>query len=122
MNKPVYGLLLGGILGIFDGLSAWFYPEVRTQIMGIVIGSTFKGLITGVCIGYFAKKVNSLGLGILFGLAVGMFLAFLVAAMPNPAGKHYYFEIMLPGSILGAVVGFATQRYKGARVTARASS
>src|SRR5207249_1417583 len=60
MNKPVFGLLLGGILGIFDGLSVWFYPEVRTQIMGIVIGSTFKGLITGVCIGYFAKKVNSL--------------------------------------------------------------
>ena len=122
MNKPVFGLLLGGVLGIFDGLSAWFYPEVRTQIMGIVIGSTFKGLITGVCIGYFAKKVNSLGLGILFGLAVGMFLAFLVAAMPNPAGKHYYFEIMLPGSILGAVVGFATQRYKGVDVTAHASS
>jgi len=122
MNKPVFGLLLGGILGIFDGLSAWFYPEVRTQIMGIVIGSTFKGLITGICIGYFARKVNSLGLGILFGLAVGMLLAFLVAAMPNPAGKHYYFEIMLPGSILGAVVGFATQRYKGVDVTARASS
>jgi len=73
MNKPVFGLLLGGVLGIFDGLSAWFYPEVRTQIMGIVIGSTFKGLIAGVCIGYFARKVNSLGLGILFGLAVGMF-------------------------------------------------
>ncbi|HXI41728.1 MAG TPA: hypothetical protein VNH83_17220 [Bryobacteraceae bacterium] len=122
MNKPVYGLLLGGVLGIFDGLSAWFYPEVRNQIMGIVVGSTFKGLVTGICIGYFAKKVNSLGLGILFGLAVGMLLAFLVAAMPNPAGKHYYFEIMLPGSILGAVVGFATQRYKGAGMTVRASS
>ncbi len=122
MNKPVYGLLLGGVLGILDGLSAWFYPEVRNQIMGIVIGSTFKGLVTGVCIGYFARKVNSLGLGILFGLAVGMFLAFLVAAMPNAAGKHYYFEIMLPGSILGAVVGFATQRYKGADVTAGAAS
>ncbi len=51
-----------------------------------------------------------------------MFLAFLVAAMPNPAGKHYYFEIMLPGRILGAVVGFATQRYKGAGMAARASS
>src|SRR5258706_16398393 len=120
MNKPVFGLLLGGILGIFGGMSAWFYPEVRTQIMGIVIGSTIKGLITGVCIGYFARKVNSLGLGILFGLAVGMFLAFLVAAMPNPSHIHHYFEIMLPGSILGAVVGFATQRYKGAGVTARA--
>jgi hypothetical protein len=66
--------------------------------------------------------VNSPGLGILFGLAVGMFLAFLVAAMPNPAGKHYYFEIILPGSTLGAVVGFARQRYKGVNVAARASS
>jgi hypothetical protein len=111
MNKPVFGLLLGGFLGIFDGLTAWFEPAVRVQLLGIVIGSTFKGVITGILIGYFAKKVRSLPLGILFGLAVGMFLAFLVAAMPNPEGKHYYFQIMLPGSILGAVVGFATQRY-----------
>ena len=42
--------------------------------------------------------------------------------MPNPAGKHYYFEIMLPGSILGVVVGFAAQQYKGGDLTARASS
>ncbi|HVP49168.1 MAG TPA: hypothetical protein VMT32_21390 [Bryobacteraceae bacterium] len=111
MNKPVFGLLLGGFLGIFDGLTAWFTPAARPALLGIVIGSTVKGLITGICIGYFAKKVNSLALGILFGLAVGMFLAFLVAAMPQPDGSHYYFQIMLPGSILGAVVGFATQRY-----------
>ncbi|MBZ5590972.1 MAG: hypothetical protein LAP39_01960 [Acidobacteriia bacterium] len=111
MNKPVFGLLLGGFLGIFDGLTAWFTPEARAALVGIVIGSTVKGLITGICIGYFAKKVNSLPLGVLFGLAVGMFLAFLVAAMPQPNGTHYYFQIMLPGSILGAVVGFATQRY-----------
>jgi len=112
MNKPIYGLLLGGFLGIFDGLTAWFTPAARPQLVGIVIGSTIKGLITGICIGYFAKKVNSLPLGILFGLAVGMLLAFVVAALPNPAGKHYYFEIMLPGSILGVIVGYATQRYK----------
>ena len=112
MNKVVYGLLLGAVLGAFDGMTAWFTPAVRDQIMGIVIGSTFKGLVAGVCAGYFAKKVNSLPLGILFGLAVGMFLAYLVAAMPNPSGKHYYFEIMLPGSIVGAIVGFATQRFQ----------
>jgi hypothetical protein len=112
MNKPIYGLLLGGFLGIFDGLTAWFTPAARPQLVGIVIGSTIKGLITGICIGYFAKKVNSLPLGILFGLAVGLLLAFVVAALPNPAGKHYYFEIMLPGSILGVIVGYATQRYK----------
>ncbi|HEV3307017.1 MAG TPA: hypothetical protein VGZ91_11305 [Candidatus Sulfotelmatobacter sp.] len=119
MNKIVLGLLLGGFLGIFDGLTAWFTPEVRSQLLGIVIGSTFKGLITGVLIGYFAKKVNSLPLGIIFGLAVGLILAFLVAAMPNPAGKHYYFEIMLPGGILGVIVGYATQRFGQASQAAR---
>jgi LytS/YehU family sensor histidine kinase len=115
MNKPVFGLLLGGFLGIFDGLTAWFTPEVRSQILTIVIGSTFKGLIAGILIGYFAKKVRSLPLGVLFGLAVGMFLAFLIAMMPQPSGNHYYLEIMLPGSILGAIVGFATQRYQPAK-------
>jgi len=119
MNKIVLGLSLGGFLGIFDGLTAWFTPEVRSQLLGIVIGSTFKGLITGVLIGYFAKKVNSLPLGIIFGLAVGLILAFLVAAMPNPAGKHYYFEIMLPGGILGMIVGYATQRFGQASQAAR---
>ena len=111
MNKIVLGLLLGGILGIFDGLTAWFTPAVRAQLLGIVIGSTVKGLITGVLIGYFAKKVNSLPLGILFGLGVGLVLAFAVAAIPNPSGQHYYFEIMLPGGILGVIVGYATQRF-----------
>jgi hypothetical protein len=111
MNKALLGLVLGGVLGIFDGLTAWFTPEARPQLLGIVIGSTIKGLIAGVLIGYFARKVNSLPLGIIFGLGIGLLLAFAVAAMPNPAGKHYYFEIMLPGGIVGVIVGYATQRY-----------
>jgi hypothetical protein len=119
VNKALLGLILGGVLGIFDGLTAWFTPAVRAQIVGIVIGSTVKGLIAGVCIGWFARKVNSLPLGIMFGLGVGLLLAFAVAAMPDPNGKHYYFEIMLPGGILGLIVGYATQRYGHAPVLAR---
>jgi len=112
MKKPVVGLLLGGVLGIFDGLTALLSaPEVAPEIVSIVIGSTFKGLIAGVLIGYFSHRVKSLPLGILFGLGVGAFLAFLVAAMPNPNGKHYYWEIMLPGSLVGIIVGYATQVY-----------
>ncbi len=111
MNKIVLGLVVGGILGIFDGLTAWFTPAVRAQLLTIVIGSTVKGLIAGVLIGYFAKKVNSLPLGLLFGLGIGLLLAYAVAAMPDPAGKHYYFEIMLPGGIVGMIVGYATQRF-----------
>ena len=117
MNKPVLGMLLGGVLGILDGLSALVSaPEVAPAILGIVIGSTFKGLLTGVLIGFFARKVNSLPLGILFGLAVGLAFAYLVASFPDPAtGKHYYWEIMLPGSVLGIIVGYATQVYGGRR-------
>jgi len=119
MNKVVLGLIVGGILGIFDGLTAWFTPAVRAQMVGIVVGSTFKGLIAGVIIGYFSRKVNSLALGILFGLVVGLILAYAVAAMPDPSGHHYYFEIMIPGGIVGMIVGYATQRYGTAPQLAR---
>ena len=112
MSKPVIGLILGGILGVFDGLTALVSaPEVAPQIVGIVIGSTFKGLVVGALAGWFARKVDSLPAGILFGLAVGAFFAYLVAAMPQPSGEHYYWEIVLPGSVLGVIVGYATQRY-----------
>jgi len=110
MNKPLLGLVLGTILGAFDGLTAWFTPAVRNALLGIVIGSTIKGLIAGVLIGFFARKVNSLALGILFGLGVGLLLAFAVAAM-QPGPDHYYFAIMLPGGIVGTIIGYATQRF-----------
>jgi hypothetical protein len=113
MNKILLGLLLGTVLGAVDGLSAWFTPAVRAQIVGIVVGSTIKGLIAGVAIGFFARKVHSLPLGILFGLAVGFVLAFIVAQMQH----GYYLEIILPGSIVGIIVGYATQRYGQAPAT-----
>lgn len=106
LNKVVIGLALGGVLGIFDGLTAWFTPEVRADLAGIVVGSCFKGILTGLAAGFFARKVHNIALGIVIGLIVGMALSYGVAAMQ---GK-YYFEIMLPGSILGAIVGFATQK------------
>jgi hypothetical protein len=105
-NKVLIGLALGGILGIFDGLTAWFTPEVRADLAGIVVGSCFKGILTGLAAGFFSRKVHNVALGILCGLLVGMALSYGVAASQ---GK-YYFAIMLPGSILGAIVGFATQK------------
>ena len=112
MNKPVFGLLLGGTLGIFDGLSALISaPETAPEIIGIVIGSTFKGIIAGALIGWFARKVRSTAYTVAFGAFVGFSLALLVAAMPTPDGKHYYWEIVLPGTVLGLIVGYATSRY-----------
>src|SRR5262245_15827617 len=113
MNKPVLGLVLGGVLGIFDGLTALVSaPEVAPQIAGIVLGSLGKGLVAGVLIGWFARKVRSLPLGIVFGLAVGAVLALPFALGTDPAtGKRYFWEILIPGSLVGLIVGYATQRY-----------
>jgi len=107
MSKPLIGILLGAVLGAIDGLTAWFTPAVREQIGGIVIGSTIKGVIAGVAIGFFARKFHSLPVGVLFGLIVGAFLAYLTAL----AQGGYYFQIVLPGSMVGLIVGFATQKY-----------
>jgi len=85
MNKIVVGLLFGLILGAIDGATAWFTPEARPMIGGILVGSSIKGMLVGL-------------LGLLF--------AFLVAAMQ----KNHYLEIMLPGFVLGGVIGFLTQR------------
>ena len=108
MSKPIIGILLGAILGAFDGLTAWFTPAVRDQIWGIVVSSTIKGIIAGIAIGFFAKKFHSLPIGLLFGLFIGALLAWLTAKF---AVGGYYFEIMLPGSLVGLIVGFATQKY-----------
>ena len=51
MNKPVLGLLLGA----FDGLTALATPAVASQIVGIVIGSTVKGLIVGYATQKFGR-------------------------------------------------------------------
>jgi len=100
-----FATLLGGFLGIFDGLTAWFTPEVRTELVGIVIGSTIKGLLTGVLIGLFARKVHSVLWGTLFGLAVGAFFAYLIL-LGNPG---HALNIMLPGSLVGLIVGYVSQ-------------
>ena len=108
MKKLAFATILGGILGIFDGMTAWFTPEVRNQIFGIIIGSTVKGIVTGVLIGVFAQKVHSLLWGTVFGLAVGAFFAYLIL-LGNPG---HALNIMLPGSLVGLIVGYAAQKHQ----------
>ena len=121
MNKIALGLLLGAVLGALDGATSWFTPEVRAQLLGIIAGSTFKGIIAGVAAGWFAKKVQNMAAGIVFGLVVGALLAYGIVLLNQ--GK-YFLAIMLPGSCVGAICGWATQRYgdtKNNRVTAGAA-
>jgi F0F1-type ATP synthase assembly protein I len=110
MNKILVGLIFGAVLGALDGASAWFYPEVRSVIASIMVGSTIKGMLVGLLCGWFARKVNSTVWGIVAGSALGLAFAFAVAAMPSETGQHYYLEIMAPGFVVGAIIGFLTQK------------
>ena len=107
---PPPGLVFGAVLGAVDGATAWFTPEVRSQMAGIMVGSSIKGMVVGLLSGWFARKVQSTLWGIVAGSAFGLLFAYLVAAMPQPSGQHYYLEIMLPGFVVGAIIGFLTQR------------
>ena len=108
MNKPVFAMLLGAVLGALDGWSALLSePEVRPQIWGIIAGSTVKGLLAGLIIGFVAQRTQSVATIVTVGLVVGAFFAYLVTL-----GEPYFWEIILPGSIVGLVTGFATAKYR----------
>jgi hypothetical protein len=64
-------------------------------------------LLAGLLIGIFARKVHSVALGVLFGLGVGLLFAFFIAYMQ----RNYYVQIMVPGGLVGLIVGYATQKY-----------
>jgi hypothetical protein len=103
---------LGAVLGLLDGSTAWFSPDVRPKIGDIILWSMMKDVIAGFAIGVFAVMVRSWKAVTLFGLLVGLGLAFWVASMPDPdTGKHYYLAIMLPGGLVGLLVGYFTARY-----------
>lgn len=114
MNRPLVGILLGGVLGALDGLSAWFAPEARPIIITIILGSTVKGIVTGFLAGLVARWRQSTMIGIGAGIVFGFVLGHLAAA----GQPGHYLEIVLPGMVLGAIVGFVTQRYPRAAVTA----
>jgi F0F1-type ATP synthase assembly protein I len=73
---------------------------------GILIGSSIKGMLVGVLSGWYARKVQSTSKGILVGSVLGLFFAAIIAGLQ---GDHYL-EILLPGFVVGAIIGFLTQR------------
>ena len=107
MSKILVGVILGAILGGIDGATAWFTPEVRPAIVGIIVGGAIKSILVGAVVGTFARKVHSVGAGVLLGAVIGAGLAFTVAQLQHA----HYLEIIVPGTIVGIILGFATQRY-----------
>ena len=112
MKQIGFAVVLGAILGAFDGMTAWFEPSVRDQIGTIVMLSSLKSVFAGLLIGLFAIFVKKRMAIAAFGLAVGLLFAYLVAMSPDPkTGQHFYAQIMVPGAIVGLLVGYATARY-----------
>ena len=67
-------------------------------------------MIAGLIIGLVAQRTQSLPIGIVVGLLVGAGLAALITI-----GGPYFWEIVLPGAIVGLIVGYATFTYASAR-------
>jgi hypothetical protein len=76
-------------------------------MLAIVVGSTVKGVVTGLLAGLIARWRHSVPLGVGAGLAIGFALSSAAAI----GQSSHYGEIVLPGMLVGALVGFVTQRY-----------
>lgn len=116
MNRPLLGLLAGAIIGFLDGGTAKFTspePEYQAALMGIMLGSAFKGLLGGLITGFIARKTGSLMRGALVGLGIATVLAFIVAQMNVQSydDPRLYWRIMLPGAVTGLLVGYTVVRY-----------
>jgi hypothetical protein len=65
-------------------------------------------VIVGLIVGLVARQTRSMAVGVVTGVAVGALLAYLVTL-----GGPYLWEIVLPGSAVGLIVGIATMKYRG---------
>ena len=108
LSKPMLGLALGGTLGLLDGLTGFFEPSLAPVMGSVITFSMLKGLVSGVLIGYVSQKVHSMLVGVLAGIAIAALLSFLVILR---AGMALFWDIMLPGMLLGVIVGFCTQKF-----------
>jgi hypothetical protein len=108
LTKPMLGLAVGGTLGLLDGLSGFLEPSLAPVMSSVITFSLLKGLVSGAAIGYVSEKVHSIALGMLAGMAIAAVLSLLVILR---AGMALFWDIMLPGMLLGVVVGFMTQKF-----------
>jgi len=118
LTKPMLGLTVGGVLGLLDGLSGFFEPSLAPVMGSVITFSLLKGLLAGITTGYVSQRVHSMLLGILAGVGIAALLSLLVILR---AGMALFWDIMIPGMLLGLIVGFATQKFGRARESAVAA-
>jgi hypothetical protein len=118
LTKPMLGLTLGGTLGLLDGLSGFLEPSLSPLMSSVITFSLLKGLVAGVAIGYVSQKVHSLLFGILAGAVIAAALSLLVILH---AGRALFWDILLPGMLLGIIVGVCTQKFGGKQAASPAA-
>lgn len=118
LTKPMLGLTVGGTLGLLDGLSGFLEPSLAPVMSSVITFSLLKGLASGVAIGYVSQKVHSMVVGVLAGAAIAAALSFLVIFH---SGMALFWDIMLPGMLLGIIVGFCTQKFGGKAIASPAT-
>ena len=99
MSKPLLGLLLGAILGIFDGLTALISaPEPAARDHRDRRSARRSRDWSSACssAGSRRRSIRS-PLGIAVGLVAGAAFAALIGAFPASDGRYYFWEIVLPG-------------------------
>ncbi|PYT46231.1 MAG: hypothetical protein DMG47_05610 [Acidobacteria bacterium] len=102
LTKPVLGLAAGGVLGLLDGLSGFFEPSLAPVMGSVITFSLLKGLLAGIATGYVSRRVHSMLLGILAGVGIAAVLSLLVILH---AGMALFWDIMIPGMLLGLLWG-----------------
>jgi hypothetical protein len=108
LTKPILGLAVGGTLGLLDGLSGFLEPSLAPVMSSVITFSLLKGVVSGVAIGYVSQRFHSMLVGILAGIGIAAALSLLVILRAKMA---LFWDIMLPGMLLGVVVGFTTQKF-----------
>jgi len=108
LTKPMLGLAVGGTLGLLDGLSGFLEPALAPVMTSVITFSLLKGLVSGIAIGYVSQRFHSMLVGIVAGFGIAAALSLIVILH---AGMALFWDIMLPGMLLGVVVGFTTQKF-----------
>ena len=106
MNKLALGLLVGLGLGLLDGASAAFNPAARAMLLLIIVSATAKGALTGVTVGFAARKFDGVLPNMAVGGVVGAILSVL-ASMPTGA----YVEIIPTGVAIGVAAGLIVDKW-----------
>jgi hypothetical protein len=112
MNKILFAVILGAVLGFVDGLTAAYEFGFGMKVLTIGGLSSIKSVVVGFLVGILARWVKNKMVLAGIGLVLALGIAYPVAIAPDAdTGQVYFMHIMLTGGLVGLIVGYATAVY-----------